>query len=135
MTTRRQNYRGTPEGAVQGSVLALLAVERIWCCRMQSRTLQVPGRGGRMRPMFFGSVGMADILATPLMERENGACEQYTEPAILWIECKAENGRQSEAQKTFEREVTEAGRHYLVARSIDDVRKWLKENAARRQTL
>lgn len=106
-------------------------MERIWHCRMQSRALQVPGKGGKLRPMFFGTVGMADILATPLVERENGACQRYTEPVMLWIECKAEDGRQTAAQKEFEREVTEADHHYIVARSIDDVQAWLKTNAAR----
>jgi hypothetical protein len=132
MTARRRNYRGTPEGAVQGSVLELLVVERIWHRRMQSRTLQVEGKGGRARPMFFGSVGMADILATPLVERENGACQCSMEPAVLWIECKAEDGRQSPAQKEFEAEVTAEGHHYLVARSIEDVRVGLKKMGWRR---
>jgi hypothetical protein len=34
---------------------------------------------------------------------------------------KAEHGRQSDAQKEFERDAVAAGSQYAIARSIDDV--------------
>lgn len=111
-------WKGTPEGAVQNAILEYLTIEKIWHCRMQSRTFQVPGVGGKTRPMFVGTVGMADILAMPRLRSGH--------PAALWIECKAERGRQSAAQKEFEAEVMAAGHYYLLARSIDDVRDWIK---------
>jgi hypothetical protein len=120
MRARRRAYKGTPEGAVLASVLEYLAAERIWHRRNNTRVVDVAGKGGRTRPMFFGTAGMADVLATPWLRGANG-------PSPLWIECKSSDGRQSEAQREFELEVTEAGHDYLVARSIDDVREWLEK--------
>lgn len=119
-------YQGTPEGAIQSSILEYLSIEKIWHCRMQSRTFQVPGKGGKLRPMFVGTVGMADILAIPKVQ--NGYVWGVLETIVLWIECKAGKGRQSAAQKEFEDEVCKAGHYYLVAHSIDDVRDWLKSH-------
>lgn len=133
MASRRRNIRGrTPEGDVQSSILALLEVERIWFRRMQSRAFKVPGKGGKERLMFVGSVGMADVLATPLVSAENAAGQRYKWPVMLWIEVKAGKNGQSPEQKDFEAEVVNAGHEYIVARSIDDVRDWLKENEVSR---
>jgi hypothetical protein len=126
MTTRCRAYKGTPEGSVLASILEYLAVERIWAVRMQSGALPITGKGGKIRPMRFGTPGMGDILATPMVECENGACQRYKMPVVLWIECKAADGRQSEAQKSFASQARAAGHEYLVARSIEDVREYLK---------
>jgi len=60
------------------------------------------------RVLRFGVKGMADILAFP-------------EGRTLWIEVKAEKGKQSPFQKSFEAQVIEAGHTYIVARSVEDV--------------
>lgn len=39
----------------------------------------------------------------------------------VWIEVKTPRGRQSEYQEKFQRDVTEHGGAYIVARSIEDV--------------
>jgi len=44
---------------------------------------------------------------------------------FLWIECKTPKGKQSEAQKSFQIQVEEQNHTYIVARSIEDVEKWL----------
>lgn len=128
MSSRRTTK--TPEGYVQSAILELLALERIWHVRLNSRTVMLPGRGGRMRPVFFGAPGMADILCTPWVALPNQPREPgrvlATVTGILWIECKSETGRQSDDQKAFEQSVTEAGHFYLLARSVDDVLAWLE---------
>jgi hypothetical protein len=73
------------------------------------------------RFMRFGTPGMADIVAYPT------SCAV---PAVMWIECKAAKGRQSELQKSFQKLVQDAGHAYVIARSVDDVENWLKENGA-----
>lgn len=54
--------------------------------------------------------GVADMLLLCPSSRYHGLC----------IEFKTQTGRQSEAQKTFQRKVEGAGYAYCVVRSIDD---------------
>jgi len=39
----------------------------------------------------------------------------------IWIEVKTPEGKQSEAQKQFERDITSRGGKYMIARCLDDV--------------
>jgi hypothetical protein len=80
---------------------------------------------GKARFLRFGTPGMADILATPITWNKVGGTLH-----VLWIEVKAPTGKQSQAQNNFQEEVTSEAHSYLLARSIDDVEKWLKENRA-----
>jgi hypothetical protein len=41
----------------------------------------------------------------------------------LWVEMKIGKGRQSDAQKVFEFEMTERGYNYAIARSLDEFMK------------
>jgi hypothetical protein len=66
----------------------------------------------------FGVKGMADILAF-------GNTRMPRVPSVIWIECKADGGRQTPEQKSFEAQVREAGHAYVVARSIEDVAVYL----------
>lgn len=40
---------------------------------------------------------------------------------VVFIECKTDKGRQSEAQKDFQKEVESRGYTYILARSVDEV--------------
>jgi len=40
---------------------------------------------------------------------------------IVFVECKTDTGKQSEAQKEFQAEVESRGYTYILARSVDDV--------------
>jgi hypothetical protein len=51
---------------------------------------------------------MADVIAFP-----NGS--------VLWIECKAPKGKQSDLQKSFQEQVESHGHKYLLAYSLSDV--------------
>lgn len=44
---------------------------------------------------------------------------------VLWIETKTEVGRQRPEQKNFENTVTKLGHTYIIARSVEDVKKYL----------
>ena len=46
---------------------------------------------------------------------------------LVGFEVKADNGRQSEAQKIFERRIKKSGGRYAVVRSIADVERCLDE--------
>ena len=119
--------RISPANAVVRAVEDVLALRKIWYRRLNSRTVLLPGAGGRERPVYFGSLGMADILATPWVPFAGVA-----RPVLLWIECKSGTGRQSDAQRAFEAQVVAAGHFYLVAHdSADEVENWLRSSEAR----
>ncbi len=64
---------------------------------------------GPRRFVRFGEKGMADVLAfTP-------------HNTVMWIECKATNGKQSDNQKEFAKEVESFGHIYILAHSVDEV--------------
>jgi len=137
--------RMTPESAVLRAVTDLLTVHRIWWMRNNTGT-HVLEHSGRKRVFRAGRPGMADLLALPVQEYCRGCgarpaprvpgwsktmcCGRTTDEAHvpLWIECKAANGVQSDAQKEFQREVEQKGHVYLVARSSNDVWQWLTDS-------
>jgi len=47
---------------------------------------------------------------------------------VLFIEVKTEKGVQSDSQKEFQAEIEKHGGIYILARSIEDVSEWLKNN-------
>ncbi len=110
-----------PEQAVQRAITDLLTVERVWWRRMQSGMLPGFAQGGKRRPIRVGTPGMADILCTPRVAVSKGQL------VILWVEAKSPVGKQSNVQREFQVEVEAEGHFYLLARSSDDVKAWLKE--------
>lgn len=115
-----------PEANIQAAILDYLAAERIWCRRFNTGATIVPGEGGfKRRFISYGSKGMADILCTPIKWNKTGG-----DINVVWIEVKAPAGRQSQHQKNFQEEVESSGHSYLLARSVDDVMNWMKENGA-----
>ena len=77
-----------------------------------SGTNQPGDRGGMyvdgMGP-FSSAMGMADILAFGFQP--------------CWIELKTDKGKQYEFQKSFQSQVEEHGHTYILARSLEDVKK------------
>jgi hypothetical protein len=68
-------------------------------------------RGGLVR---FGQAGQADIMG---LIAPSGR--------FLAVECKTATGRQSDAQRNWQAMVERFGGLYILARSIDDVRRAL----------
>ena len=98
----------TPEGYVQGAIMDWLAAKHILAFRMNTGTAKIENRFIR-----FGTPGMADILAFA------------KDGTVTWIECKAAKGKQSEVQKSFQRQVEENGHSYILAYSINDVEAYV----------
>lgn len=116
----------TPEGAVLKAVTDLLTAENIWWMRCQTGA-HVLENNGRKRMFRAGRPGMADLLALPdqyAAGRDHfGALCDERHIVPTWIEVKAPNGRQSEAQRLFEREVTAEGHRYLLVRDVSELQR------------
>jgi len=113
----------TPEGSLLKLVRDYLSAERVWHVRLTQGAAKT-STGSYLKT---GNAGMSDILATPWILAGLKPC-RYLQLCILWIELKAPNGRQSEAQKRFQAEAEEAGHYYLLINSLDTLIAWLKEH-------
>lgn len=102
----------TPEGSLKRAVGDLLNAERIWWMPMNTGASVIDGRFVR-----FGTPGCADILASH-------------KGRFLWLELKSPKGRQSEAQASFQERVEREGHTYLLVRSVDEVRDFLRQASA-----
>lgn len=116
----------TPEGSLLRTVTDLLTAQRVWWCRQNTGAI-VLGEGKSRRCFTSGRKGMADILALPRVQPDGDY--RVTVPAPLWLELKSQRGVQSLAQKEFQREVEAEGHTYLLVRDVQQVIRWLKENA------
>ena len=113
----------TPEALQQQAVLEWLRAEGVCAFRMQTGFHLAENKDGSERAIRYGVTGMSDILAFPWFKGE-------THPRPLWIEMKRpKGGRQTPEQKSFALHVEEHGMHYLLARGVDDVEKWLVEKS------
>lgn len=116
----------TPEGAVLDSIMDYLQAEGVLAFRMNVAAVKLDDRFVR-----FGVVGMADILAIPTVSglyRGYRCC--WTVP--LFAEVKSATGRQTAEQKSFERQVTDAGAEYAIWRSVEDCADWLRRHGVTR---
>ena len=108
---------GSAENQVTAACFRYLQLRGAFVWRNQSRTINMPGVGGKLRPMFFGLPGSPDILGMLAGGR------------FVGVECKQPLGpkggdshsRQSDDQKAFQRECERVGGLYVLARSVDDV--------------
>lgn len=115
------------EADVLKAVTDYLAAKRIWFERRNTGAFKGE-HNGRRRFVRFSRPGTADVMALIGYCSKCGFRAPCPNPgdqilhAIYWLECKAPTGRQSEAQKEFEREVTEQGMKYAIIRSIEDLK-------------
>lgn len=98
------------EADVQRQILDYLKAEHRFAMRVNTGAfvLEANGKQRLFRSHSLGP-GAADILVPA--------------SGSLWIECKNEKGKQTIAQKGFEQMVEELGHLYVLARSIDDLRR------------
>jgi hypothetical protein len=118
----------TPEGAIVRAVLDYLAAEHILAFRQNTGAMASEYKG-KKRFMRFGVAGMADVLAFPLVKRRVDTCfgNVITDVVVpTWIEVKAEKGKQSDLQKSFQALVEGHGHRYVVIRSIEDLKEALR---------
>lgn len=106
----------TPEGAIQSAILDWLAAKHVMAFRMNTGAVKTEKRFFR-----FGVPGMADILAFKAASypAHGSAFIQTIQP--VWIEVKTPKGRQSDEQKSFQKQVEASGHKYILARSLEDV--------------
>jgi len=134
----RASERGN---SVVRAVEQAAALYNVPAYRMQSRVFDI-GSKGRVRPMFTGqwrdalgvrhTSGMADLLLTPKL-RVIGKDGEAWLATVLWVECKAGAGRQSETQRDFQIHVESCGAFYLLAGdSADQVIQWFKDHGVER---
>jgi hypothetical protein len=104
--------------------------------RMNCGVVRV-GHGRFSRIIRLHEPGTADLLAfepsgvgVTLRPDESLSIENMERLVVgipVWIECKTTRGRQTPEQKLFERQMVNIhGHRYILARSLDDVRKELK---------
>lgn len=118
-----------PEAQVQRAVLDLLAAKKILAFRNNVGVMRGSHKG-KSWFVKFGVVGMADVVAYPVLEvadrtRATG-CREEVMP--LWIECKALGKKQTPEQKSFQKIVEDNGHSYLVVDDIDKLIQYFKEN-------
>lgn len=115
------------ESAVLTSVLKYLGARsdcRVW----RHNTGRIADRNGRV--VSFGLVGSADVigmrtvraLQTPLRHDGTDGVRQLAQ--FLAVECKSDTGRQSEAQRNFQKMVEAMGGLYLLVRDVADLYPW-----------
>ena len=105
----------------------LLAIEKIFALRINTSSQVLTDDKGHRRFLrsHSGGAGVADIVAfVPTKQRD------LVRPGweVLWIEVKSPTGKQSAEQRSFQTKVESEGHGYLVARSLEDVIKWLREH-------
>ena len=92
-----------------GDVQRMTAGTGVDAIRMNTGQANYGGRKVR-----FGYPGMADIM----VRRRRTKCEPWE---TVWLELKAKDGRQSEAQAVFQQQAEQWGDRYILARSINCV--------------
>lgn len=123
--------RLTPtEAETQKAILQLLAAYGVYAFRLNTAAIRTDGRFFRAHSL---GAGAADIFALPIIHTaywKGSPCgHELTigQPQPLWIEVKSPTGKQSQEQASFQREVESRGCYYLLARSVEDVMRWLKD--------
>lgn len=122
----------TPEGATLKACLSYLALCNIPAWRINTMGTPLVKNGefvkGRFRPA--PSRGIADIIGIAPRTMEHlvhGIRFEMETDTPLAVECKSSVGRQSPAQREFQRKWEDAGGVYLLCRSVEELRDGLRE--------
>ena len=123
--------KGIKESQIQKAILEYLAARHIFAIRLNSG-MQFGERNGKKYAVRMSAAGTANILAFPHQYRTCRDCMEYERDAtdILWLKVKAEKGKQSELQKSFQAQVEREGHRYAIVRSIEDVKQALGTSVA-----
>ncbi len=94
--------------------------------RNNAGAAMVVGKGGKRRPMRFGSTGRPDLeVLLPAWRCPGGIAR------VLFIEVKRKGGRSRESQLCWIDEAVRLGHWMLLAQSVDDVAHYLQERGVR----
>lgn len=116
MTTTYDPLYYASEAEIQSAILDYLAARRILAFRVNSGNLLLQNADGSSRRIKLAPKGTADIIGIAPGGR------------FMAIEVKDRKGKQTPEQLEFEKKVIEAGGYYLLARSVEDVERWLKDD-------
>lgn len=108
---------GQAENSTTKACIDYLRLNGAYVWRNNSRTVMVPGKGGTLRPMFFGFPGSPDIIGLLPGGRWIGV--EVKPP--LGPKGGVKGGKQSPDQVAFQREVEQRGGLYVLARNLDDL--------------
>jgi hypothetical protein len=116
--------RATTESQLVRACLALLRIRGVFAWRQNQGA--IPCKGGYRR--FNGLAGVADILAVVPTFPAMGS--GLAVGRLVGVECKIAAGRQTPAQREFQRRLEDAGGAYLVVRDVRELEAWLAEAMA-----
>lgn len=105
--------KGT-EREILRACLDFLEWKRIFHFRSNSGALPITDKYGKSRFIRFGKEGCPDILVC-------------IKGRFIGIECKAENGKQSESQKDFQNKLEKAGGLYWLIKDVSELEKYVEE--------
>ena len=119
---RRAASKAGREAGPKSDIIKLLEERGIRWFRLQSGDIvgRAGGKGKAWKVKGCKS-GTPDLLCLVFMNEKF-----YSIP--LWIEIKNSHGEQSPEQVEFQRQAEDFHERYLLARSAEDVSKWLQEN-------
>lgn len=108
--------RTNPETRIQASILTYLVYLGIFCWRNNSSGIYNQKTGSYYSPKGIGRIsGVSDILGI------------LPDGRFIALEIKSEKGKETPEQKVFGHNISTNNGLYIVARSIEDVRKTLRE--------
>lgn len=97
---------------------------RVW--RQNRLSAMAVGRGGKLRHVSAGINGQGDITGIMPMSHRPDYYGIAVHGIRIEIEIKTPRDRQSQAQKDFQKMITDAGGIYIVARSVEQCIKELE---------
>lgn len=107
--------RKTPESYVLSACRDYLELKGWDVTRMNSGAVQ----DKRGIPVRMHAPGTADLLAI-----KSGPCTPHDYfHHVVWVECKAPNGKQSDLQFAFQKRKEELGQRYILAYGIEDLER------------
>ena len=122
------------ETQITRAILQYLGARGIAAWRVNSRVIDLPGKGGRQRPVRFGGMkGMSDIVGIVPSEGPTVWRQIHAKATTIWqqtqtvgrflaIEVKSAKGQPTPYQLAFLDLVRRHGGLAFVARSVDDVK-------------
>jgi hypothetical protein len=108
----------TPEGAVVKACLEYLQLRGIYAYRQNTGAAEYTDKTGKKRMVKYGKPGASDIVGVMPGGR------------FIAVECKALNGRLSDFQRQFLEDIDRMGGLAVVARSVDDIARAMKQDDA-----
>lgn len=123
MRTAKPKAIAPLEHAIQKAICEYLTLRGIFHWRANTGASQYRGKGGKRYFVRFGYPGIADIIGILPLKRTRGDGERFTTGVFMAIEVKRGIQKQSPAQLGFEKQVADNGGIYILARSVDDVEK------------